>query len=460
MSRRSIEILVPTAIVVVAGLTRLLLLDQPDQIVFDETYYVTDARSHLAHGAEEGFAVHPPVGKWLIAAGIALVGDTPVGWRITAAVVGTLVVLLTYLIARRLLPAVGAAALAGLLAAFDGLLVVQSRIAMLDVFLALFVVLGAWLLLIARDRGGPWWALPGVALGLAVATKWSGILAVGAAGLAVLGWAIADRRSRNGGLGRARPLLGATALALVVVPAAVYLVTWVPWLVGFAQTHEGEQTCTVDGELLDPCEPGVDERVAGLARHHVAIWRFHRDLEADHPYMSHAVTWPVLARPIVYHFENCPDDPAPDADCAVAPGEAREIVALGNPALWWGALLALVALGWGLVRRDRRAAFIAVFWAGQYVPWLLVDRPLFLFYMTPVVPFMAVAVAYALTFVDERRARGPGAARRGRATPGTITAMVIAVAAGALFVYFYPVLVGLELPEEVIRQRWWFDAWI
>lgn len=460
MSRRSIELLVPTAIVVVAGLSRLLLLGQPDQIVFDETYYVTDARSHLTHGAEEGFAVHPPLGKWSIAAGIALVGDTPAGWRIVAALAGTLVVLVTYLIARRLLPALGAAALAALLAAFDGLLVVQSRIAMLDVFLALFVVLAAWLLLIARDRGGTWWALPGVALGLAVATKWSGVLAVGAVGLAVLGWAIADRRRGDGPLRRAWPFAEAAALGLVVVPAAVYLVTWAPWLVGFTQTHEGEQACTVDGERLDPCAPDVGERIAGLARHHVAMWRFHRDLEADHPYMSHAVTWPVLARPIVYHWESCPEDPDPDTDCTLAPGDAREIVALGNPALWWGALLALVPLGWGLVRRDPRAAFLAVFWAGQYVPWLLVDRPLFLFYMTPVVPFMALAVAYALTSVDESWDRRRGARRPGRVTPGAVATVVVAAAAVTLFAYFYPILVGIELPEDAIRQRWWFDGWI
>jgi dolichyl-phosphate-mannose-protein mannosyltransferase len=469
------SILTPVVLVAAAGVARFVLLGQPDGVVFDETYYVDDARSQLAHGAEEGFAVHPPLGKWLIAGGIALLGDTPFGWRAAAATAGTLVVLLTYLTARALLTTIGAAALAGLLVAVDGLLVVQSRIAMLDIFLALFIVLGAWLLVLDRARPAgrevlrPFLLLAGAAFGFAVATKWSGLLALGAAGAFVLGAELARRRRTRGGVtSGALRLVAVLAVAFVIVPTTAYAATWGPWLAGYAHTHQGAEDCVVDDEVVDPCPVSVGERIAGLVRHHGAMWRFHIDLDAEHPYKSRAWTWPLMTRAIVYHWESCPPDratPDPEAEdqpepCVVEEGNAEEILAIGNPALWWVALLALIPLALGALRRDGRALLILCFWASLYVPWLIIDRPLFLFYMTPVVPFMALGVAYALVRSEERGIDLDGATSARRSTWIRVVAAGLATVAVGLFVYFLPVWLGLEVPESVVRQRWWFDGWI
>jgi dolichyl-phosphate-mannose-protein mannosyltransferase len=472
-----LDLVAPLILVGVAGAIRLAGLGDPAEIVFDETYYVEDARAHLRDGVEDGFAVHPPLGKWLIAAGIALLGDGPVGWRIASAVAGTLVVLLTYVLADRLLADRALAVLAGVLVAVDGLLVVQSRIAMLDGLLVLFVVLGAWLLVVDRQRQDgsdhpaaahrrPGLLLAGVAFGLAIATKWSGVLALGAALLVVFGAEtgqhqraqdaspVVGRTSRwRGSLTRAG---SAGVLALVALPVAVYLASWLPWLANYERTHTGAAECRTDGELLEPCPITPRDRVAGLVRHHVEVWEFHQELDAEHPYRSEAWRWPHLGRPIVYHWEDCPPDAAA-GDCEVAPGHAQEIIALGNPVLWWSALLALVPLAFGAVRRDRAALVIGAFWAAQYVPWLIVARPLFFFYMTPVVPFMALGIAYGTSWADDRWS-GPGGPAWRRIGP--ITAVTLGVLAVGAFAFFAPVLLGWELPAEEIRRRWWFDGWV
>lgn len=533
---RAVALLVPTLLVLVAGVLRVANLDDPSRIIFDETYYVNDARAYLETGVEEGFAVHPPVGKWLIAAGIAALGDDAVGWRIAGALAGTLVVLLTYLIGLRLLRWRGAAALAGLLAAVDGLLFVQARISMLDVFLGLWVALAAWLLLVDHDRArldeSPTWEdepggqlrlpvpaggsedrppprsedplddgqvaaeraevaswhpasvphrdhafrlLAGVAFGLAIATKWSGVLALAAGVLVVLGWELLWRRRLTGrartGVGR---LLASLTLAFVVVPVGVYLVSYLPWLVNYGYTTQGDDVCADDP---DDCYVSIPGRLAGLVRYQVDIAEFHVNLEAEHPYRAPAYTWPVLGRPVVYYWENCTaerargeateneegelEEPEP---CVVEQGNAAEIIAVGNPAVWWVALGAVLPLLWGTVRRDRRAWFIVVFLGMQFVPWLIVNRPVFFFYMTPVVPFLILAIAYAVTWMDEAVERAAG--RRGRAlrmtgaTPGAVTATLVALVAVGTFIYFYPVYAGIELDYDLIRQRWWFDSWI
>ncbi|MBW3663152.1 MAG: phospholipid carrier-dependent glycosyltransferase [Actinobacteria bacterium] len=617
----ALRLAVPSLLFLASAAVLFLQLGEPSRIIFDETYYVDDARDYLDHGVEDSFAVHPPVGKWMIAAGIALLGDDAFGWRAAGALSGAVIVLLTYLTGTRLLRHRGVAAFAALLVATDGLFFVQARTSMLDIFLALFVMLGAWLLVVDHDASGLSAAPPGLetdleadlgdsgdprkehppplprrghlfrwlaglSFGLAAATKWSAALAIAAAILVSLGWEVALRRGwglttlgRVAGLGMigvgigaiVGVIVGAVVLggvdvtiallgaggggivallldaplrraivmvlaSLALVPVLVYVVSYMPWMANYEHTTEGGDECLEDdGTLQEPCDATLFDRIEGWGRYQASVWSFHRDLTADHPYRAPAYTWPVLARPVVYYWETCTEDrargvPKTDEDgevevpdpCVVAQGDAAEIIALGNPALWWGFIGAALTLVAGLVRRDRRAAFIVTFWALQFVPWLFVSRPVFLFYMVPVVPFLALGVAYAAVWLSEPRrllglfagallgaAAGFGVgfavraiADSSRATwwvwmgvgwlvGGAIGALVdrdlevhrgvperdrawvrhrpvgvwlaagVAVAAVGLFIYFYPVLSGIPMADDLVRQRWWIrPGWI
>jgi dolichyl-phosphate-mannose-protein mannosyltransferase len=556
---------VPSVVTAAAAVVLFVRLGTPSGIVFDEVYYVEDARRILEQGVEAGFAVHPPLGKWLIAAGAAT---------------GAATVLLTVLIARRLTGRPALAVLAGGLLALDGVFVVQARTAMLDVFLAGFVALGAYLLVVDHQRAGSgtrWsrWALvlAGVALGAGVATKWSGALALLAAAALVGTWEYAAaRRARASGtrpdgpppearpdapiaqarpdapIAQARPDApvaqarpdgppaearsggpvggageppgpparwraslragGVVALAVALPAVTAYALSWAPWLVRFEATRTAEVRC--EQQLTgDACRFGLPERIDGLASHHVDVLRFHLDLDADHPYRAPATTWLVQSRPVVYHWEVCEDEDDL-ADCDVAPGNAAEVVALGNLALWWGSLALLPVLVAGAIRRDGRSSVPLAFVAAQYLPWLVVARPVFSFYAVPLVPFLAVGVAVACEELDRPHrwlatvvgtvvgaavgalaatwagvgAAGVGAAAAGVALGGTILGAVlddgrppapepagprrvgtflagtIALLAVAAAVYFAPIWLAIELPEEAIRQRWWFPGWI
>ena len=79
--------------------------------------------------------MHPPLGKWMIAAGMAIFGDNnPFGWRVSAAVIGTLSVALIAYVGWLLFRSMTVATIAALLAAVDGLMLVESRLALLDIF--------------------------------------------------------------------------------------------------------------------------------------------------------------------------------------------------------------------------------------------------------------------------------------------------------------------------------------
>lgn len=174
----------PRPVVAILGLvgltlaTRLPGLDRPRAFVFDEIYYALDAAELLRHGVEPA-AAHPPLGKWLIAAGIQVAGFTPTGWRLAALLAGIALVLVTWWAARTVTDDPWLALLGAGLVALDGIAYVTGRLALLDVFVALATTVAAGATLAAlRDRADAerlrrWRWVAALALGAGVAVKWA-----------------------------------------------------------------------------------------------------------------------------------------------------------------------------------------------------------------------------------------------------------------------------------------------
>lgn len=435
--------LVALGVVVVAASLRFAGLAAPDRLYFDEVFYANDARSMLETGVEVERPAHPPLGKWLIAAGIAVVGFEPLGWRAASAVAGTLTVLVTYLAASRLFHRRWPAALAALLVAFDGLALTMSRIAMLDVFVGLFVITGFWLVVVALDdqRGaGRALALAGFSLGLGVATKWSALLALAAALVVVVGTQLARRDGGGGPLVRR---VGLTALCLVALPSAVYVLSYVGWFANYQASDAGRDRCPRGG-----CEVGMAERARVWWEEQLELVDYHQRLPTTHPYRSSPTTWPLMTRPVLYYFERCTAEQVAAAEgCAVGIGNRAKILGLGNPVVWWTGLIAYPVVAWSaLVRRRRAALVLLVFLLAQYLPWLLAGKNGYFFYATPLVPFIAMSVTHL--------AAQAASSSRLRWVPGAIATLALLAV-----VYFLPIWSGVELPKPVLDSRMWLDSW-
>ena len=179
MSTTRLRQILPISIITIFSLIiRIWHLNLPKGYIFDEIYYAKNANSLIEHGVElneqggADFIVHPPLGKWLIGIGIKIFGNNEFGWRIIPALVGTACVILIYLIAQRLFNSIFLSCTAALLMALDGLALVMSRVALLDIFLMFFILLCCYFIL----TNNLW--LSGVAIGLAGASKWSGFFLI------------------------------------------------------------------------------------------------------------------------------------------------------------------------------------------------------------------------------------------------------------------------------------------
>ncbi len=442
------------AVTAVAGGLRFSGLGSPGEKIFDEIYYAKDARSLLKHGVElnsdgtgPGFVVHPPLGKWLIAIGEHVYGYNALGWRVAAAVAGTLSVLVLVRVARRMTRSTLLGCVAGLLISLDGLHFVQSRVAMLDIFLMLWILLAFACLVADRDAlrgrlaGGlsaglrPWRLAAVLCLGLALATKWSAIWYV--VGFAVLAFAWDCGAHRSAGADH--PVLKAFtdglawAVPYATILVAVYTASWTGWFLtqnGYDRHYGGSA-------------------LAGLIKYHREILHFHTGLTTYHRYASQPWSWLLLGRPVAYFYS------AP-TDCG-APSCSREVIALGNPALWWPFAGALVGVTWRwLAHRDWRGAAVLVGVGAGFLPWLpYPHRTMFLFYALPALPFLVLATTICLGMV----LGGPRASPQRRLIGALLVAGYVVLVAGT-FAFFHPILAGSGLTYEQWHNRMWFNTWI
>ena len=397
-----------------AFLMRIFNLGTPKGLVFDEIYYVDGARDYLKYGVELSkgapeFVVHPPVGKWLIAAGIKLFGDHEFGWRIAVAIAGTLTVYLTARIALRIFHETKWATLTALLVTLDGLNLVMSRTALLDIFLTLFILLAvnSWL-------AGKYLRFA-IYLGLAMGSKWSALYFIVA--FLILELIINKNLIRV-------VKIGTTSIL-------VYLISWIGW---FTSSNGWDRN-------------SKSNPILSLIYYHKEMLGFHTGLTEKHSYQANPWSWIVMGRPTSFFYQ------APKGcgvkDCA------QEVLAIGTPILWWiGAFALLFLIGVNLhnfaMRRfelESLIPFIGI--AAGYLPWFFFQkRTVFTFYSIVFEPFLILAIVLLAKIAYEYDHR----------FKYLIATVVIFIAIN--FFYFYPVFTGVITTYKAWYSRMWWSSWI
>jgi dolichyl-phosphate-mannose--protein O-mannosyl transferase len=371
MSRSAV---IAVAIFLIAHLALLIGLATPEKFVFDEVHYVPAARQMLSPTISQPMLnpMHPPLAKELMAASIATFGDNAFGWRYPATLFGALAIVAIYLCGLALFAAQGPAIAAALIAAFNQMLYVQARIAMLDIF-----ALGFGLLAIAafmhgfrKERPHALFAFAGALFGLAAACKWSGLFPLGICIVLVAmirlmgGWRtlFADARPSDWYRPDLWPgfRLHHAVLCFAALPVLTYLAAFIPlYGLSLPDLIEAQRRIFADNTTT-------------------AI--------AGHTYMSSWPSWPLLARPVWFLFDKLAED------------NVAAIVFLGNPLVAWPALLALaIVLRDVIVARRWDAFLIAAFYFGCWLAWALLPRTLgFIYYYLPAATVASLALVYVL----------------------------------------------------------------
>ncbi|MEI7797511.1 MAG: phospholipid carrier-dependent glycosyltransferase [Actinomycetes bacterium] len=416
---------------------RFVNLDRPKKLVFDEIYYVDGAKDFLKYGVEiengkSEFIVHPPIGKWVIASGIKLFGDNPFGWRFSTALLGTLSIFFVYLISKHLFNSEKWALLSTALVSLDGLHLVMSRTALLDMTLMFFILVGLYALL----KENFWFA--GFLFGLALATKWSAIYYIAIFGVYYLARDIYRIRiNEESKVGNYFKIIAMRIAQLAILPLLTYVATWVGW---FNSTLGWSRNWGVENRGLLP------NALRSFWHYQSEILYFHTHLTENHSYEAKAWSWLIMYRPTSFFYET-------PKGCGAA-SCAQEVLAMGTPVLWWSAAISLVILiALWLKNKQWSTGFILLAISAGYLPWFAFpQRTTFIFYAIIFEPwlimaFVAVLRNYYLTSFGNPKLK-------------LYSIIFITCLIAANFIYHFPIFVGQIITYDDWHSLMWFKKWI
>ena len=407
---------------------------------FDEIYHARTAYEFL-NGLKVYEWTHPPLGKIFIAIGVKLFGMNPFGWRIAGTVFGIMMLPIIYLFSKKLFAKTWLSGVVTIAFAFDFMHFVQTRIATIDVYITFFVILMYYFMYVYYSQS--FYDVPlkktfvpllmsGICFGLGTASKWTGIYA--GAGLCVIFFMTIHKRYKEYLFARENPdspesaeicdsfvknmilTLSFCILAFIIIPLIIYLLSYIPYAM-----------CGGNG-------------LKGILKNQTDMYVYHSKtvLDSTHPYSSKWYEWIIMKRPIWYYSGK------------VTETIKEGISAFGNPLVWWVGIPAVLYTVYNAVKKkDSVAVFLTVGYFAQLIPWVFVDRVVFIYHYFPCVPFLVLAIGYCLSEMYKRSKNIKYAA------------IVYAAAVIGMFIMFYPVLSGMSVNAEMVdKYLRWFSSWV
>ena len=419
-------------VLLAAFILRMWRLGTPGEVNFDEEYYVPIAGDYFYGLNDTVFeASHPPFATYIIGIGIGLLGDNVFGWRIMSVFFSVMQIGVLYLFAKKLFKNHIPALFAGFLLTFDFLHFVHSRLGMLDIFSSFFNLLSYYLFyLYLEDDGDYYLWVTGVSLALGAACKWTSLFAIGGIIVIIASAWICSKIVRAkfpfaDKLRSVNPLK--VAVVLLIIPFLFQIFSFLPLL--------GSPGAAIE-KMTD-------------------MMHYHENLAGKDEISSPWWSWLFVINPVQYvQTEEGPPEVISESGTTVVNHENRQILmksavtGMGNPLVWWLTIPAfIICIILSYRERNPGGVYACLPFIFQYLPWAFVNRITYLFYMTDVVPYICLMVAFCLYKLYET----------GRMCKIAVGIYLTSVAVS--FFTFYPLLSAWFVRPEVYDKFRIFEFW-
>lgn len=386
---------------------------------FDEIYFARTAYEY-AKGLPTYEWVHPPLGKVLMSIPIALFGMSPFTSRCMINIVGILMIPVLYILAKRMFKKTKYAFLAASLLALDGFHFAQTRMASVDGFLVLFLLLSFLFMYeyITYKEDVPFpkkivkLLLSGLFMGCAIATKWTGFF--GGLALAIFFFIhfFKDYSTKEKYIKEGSKIILWCILFFVIIPLVLYVSLY------FVFPHMYFFETGTFPNLIHTTEE---------------IFKYHSNLQADHPFYSAWYTWPLMLKPVWYYSGEV--------------GNLKSTIAgIGNPMVWWMGTIAMLYMIYKAFMKNKKAIFLLVTYICVLISYIGISRGMFLYHYFPALPFTILAITFLVKDITEKTKKNY-----------VYIGYLILVFIG--FCYFFPIVSGLPVTEGFIEGTKWLGTW-
>lgn len=395
------EILFLGLILLISLFLRLWRLNIPEAMYFDEIYHVPAVQMLAAGDFQTPFEwwhqadwptyfdwLHPPLAKYLQAFSLRFFNFWPaeVAWRLPSVIFSLMSLVVFYFLAKEIAFSllrtkkindfckikktpgdltINFALIASLLFASDGLFLVQSRLAMNDIFYLYFALSASYFyFLYRRQKNLIVFFLSALMMALALSTKWSAIWLIILFLILEL-WRIITEKTY--------PQIPFILFSLLLTPAVVYLMVYSPYF--------------LSGKSL-----------ADFFLLQKQIVNFQLHWASQHPYQSSPLAWIINWRPVWYF-----------ADLSKL-NWRKDIYAQGNPVVFlYFLLLPIFLLRWqkkiinkrlskiwrGIIFQPTYLLIITIFFS-SFLPWIIIARPMFFYHFLPALPYLILIIVWPL----------------------------------------------------------------
>jgi dolichyl-phosphate-mannose--protein O-mannosyl transferase len=405
------------------------------ETMFDEVYFTRTAQQYLNQQWPYEWT-HPPLGKLIIATGIAVFGLNPFGWRIMGVIFGALMIPLIYLLGKKMFGSYIGGFSAAFLLTFDFMHFSEARLGITDTYVVFFSLASQLFFFIylsgVINKG---WKNTSVIplflsflfFALGFSTKW--LVLFGFLGelviLVIIRLAEVIRNDHKLStkvydfFDHPYPYI----VAFIIMAIGIYFLAYIPDMIA------GRSFLNV-----------VSLQDSMLSYHSGPIG-------LDHPYSSPGWSWPIIGKPLWLYISTWSD--------------MRSTISLfGNPAVWWVGFAAIIGIttltvGKAVVELKKRklpkielpAAFLVVLFFAQWLPYAFVSRGLFIYHYYVNVPIICLASAYFISKYWKYKWM-------------KIAAVAYFAAVVTLFVLFYPVISGTPVATSTAESLRWFSQWV
>jgi len=427
---------------------------------FDELYHVRTAYENI-HEIQPYETTHPPLGKIIITIGIHLFGMNAFGWRFMGTLTGVLMLPVIYVLGKMLLKKTKYAAFATILFAVDFMHFAQTRIATIDSYSVLWIMLMYLFMYqymqsnfnrqpLSKTFVPLFWC--GLFFGIGAATKWLCIYA----GIGLLALFLISMFQRYQEYRLAQEKLAAIAenieetgrspvrqslytevvanykknvvgtllfcvLVFIAIPLVIYLLSYIPYFL------------VTEGKAYESLKDIWGNQKSMLTYHGETV------AANNHPFASRWYSWIVDERPVLFFsYQNAEQ------------GTIATLSTMGNPLIWWTGLIASIWLAIGAIRgkyRNGQLAFLAIAALSQLLPWVFIRRELYIYHYFATVPFLILLLVFWLKYLERKYKYGKQ------------FGVVFVVACVAMFALFYPVITGVPADADYINALRWLPRW-
>ncbi len=426
------ELLLFGLILFFALFSRLFHLGYPSQMYFDEIYHVPtailmrngDFQTPFSFSSSTNQAnidwLHPPLAKYFQALSITLFGITALAWRLPSLIFSLLTLVVFYFLVRflgqnfffkkesnlkKIDLSINLALTACFFLSLDGLFLVQSRIAMNDIFVLFFTLMAIFIYVIyLANKKSLMLLVSGALFGLALASKWSAL------------WILLFLLIKELLMLKSIKKIPFLLFSLLLTPIFVYLLVYLPMF------WQGQNL----GDFL------VLQKTILLSQ---------LTNPSTHLYSSNPLVWILNLRPVWYFT------------VPISGSWSANIYALDNPLLGLYMMLAFFMSIWFLLKHKlndlahKSIYFIFLLYLSSFLPWIIFSRTMFFYHYLLAIPFLLILLSYfVINYFNQIKNK-----QKKRALMFNLLFWPI-----FFFIIFYPHWTALPVPETFIEAVYFF----